>query len=191
MKPFTTILLFSGLLVFSASCIAGQGMNNPDRNNLVDPQSIVNTHNSWRQQVGVGRLRWSPALANKAIGWANKLKNSNGCRMKHNGPGENLYMATAYVTTTRKGPGDWQRQSRVQEVSEQHVVDSWGSEKQWYSYESTSCNAPTGKSCGHYTQMVWEGTTEVGCGKAICSDNSQVWVCNYSPPGNIVGQSPY
>jgi pathogenesis-related protein 1 len=191
MKPLTAILLFSGMIVFSASCIAGQGGDNISQDNLVNPQRIVSAHNGWREKVGVVGLKWSPILENKAIVWANELKENNGCRMKHSGPGENLYWASAFKTATKEGDGNWQWQSRVKEVGEQQVVDSWGSEIQWYSYESNSCNAPTGESCGHYTQLVWEGTTEVGCAKALCPDNSQVWVCNYASPGNIIGQRPY
>ena len=40
-------------------------------------------------------------------------------------------------------------------------------------------------------KIVWSNTTEVGCGMALCSDNSQFWVCNYTPPGNYRGQKPY
>lgn len=55
------------------------------------------------------------------------------------------------------------------------------------------------KQCGHYTQIVWRNTTHVGCATKVCDKNSpfqgftrwQFWVCNYSPPGNFVGQRPY
>ena len=47
----------------------------------------------------------------------------------------------------------------------------------------------------HYTQMVWQETTEIGAGKAtIGKGEKQGWtvvVCNYNPPGNIAGQRPY
>ncbi len=44
--------------------------------------------------------------------------------------------------------------------------------------------------CGHYTQIVWRGTTTLGCAVARSSFR-EVWVCEYSPAGNIVGQRPY
>jgi PadR family transcriptional regulator len=44
--------------------------------------------------------------------------------------------------------------------------------------------------CGHYTQIVWSNTREVGCGVARDS-NREVWVCNYNPPGNWIGERPY
>ena len=48
--------------------------------------------------------------------------------------------------------------------------------------------------CGHYTQVVWESTSAVGCGYGTCQDDSfniEVIVCNYDPPGNYIGQAPY
>jgi hypothetical protein len=43
---------------------------------------------------------------------------------------------------------------------------------------------------GGFTQLVWRGTTKLGCGAAVCGKfNGQVLVvCNYSPGGNIVNE---
>ena len=95
--------------------------------------------------------------------------------------GENLYWASA----RRWSDGTVE----VQQVSPEKVVLSWASEKKNYSLTSNSCQ--NGKICGHYTQIVWKQSKIVGCGRAFCEDKSQVWVCNYHPPGNVVGQSPY
>ena len=41
---------------------------------------------------------------------------------------------------------------------------------------------------GHFTQLVWAGSTAVGCGAAMCSlgaMQSIMLVCNYSPAGNV------
>lgn len=192
MKELAALITFSGMLIFSASCVAGPAVKNgTDKKTSVSSAAMLDAHNSWRKRVGVTELNWSPVLEDKAIAWAKKLKESNDCVMKHSGPGENLFWGSPLKTATKKGTGSWKVQSQVKEVSEQQVVDSWGSEIQWYSYKNNSCSAPAGKSCGHYTQLVWAETTEVGCGKAICSDLSQVWVCSYDPPGNMNGKNPY
>jgi len=75
------------------------------------------------------------------------------------------------------------------QVTIRHVVKAWADEEPWYNYKSNSCLP--GKQCGHYTQMVWRDTTEVGCAVKFCGDQSQNWVCSYNPPGNVIGKRPY
>ena len=41
---------------------------------------------------------------------------------------------------------------------------------------------------GHFTQVVWKSSTELGCGISVDSNNRIVGVCNYNPPGNYMGQ---
>jgi pathogenesis-related protein 1 len=145
---------------------------------------MVSAHNQWRKEVGAPPLKWSANLASTAQAWADQLQKSHGCKMVHSGSsglGENLYWASPERFSSGK--------SEEQTLSPKDVVNSWAEERKDYTYSTNSC-AP-GKVCGHYTQVVWSKTTEVGCGKAICSDKSQVWVCNYKPPGNIIGQKPY
>lgn len=144
---------------------------------------MVTAHNRWRKEVGAPALKWSTSLALSAQTWAEQLK-SRGCNMVHSGSpglGENLYWASAVTWSSGR--------TEEQAVSPADVVSSWAKEKENYSYQTDSC--ARGQMCGHYTQVVWDKTTEVGCARAICSDKSQVWVCNYKPQGNIIGQRPY
>ena len=53
---------------------------------------------------------------------------------------------------------------------------------------ATQTNAST--VYAHYTQMVWNGTTEVGCA-TDSGGGVDYLVCRYTPPGNIIGQTPY
>ena len=51
---------------------------------------------------------------------------------------------------------------------------------------------------GHYTQIVWGATTAVGCATVDCTSQGLAntgsdippyfTVCNYSPPGNYLGE---
>jgi hypothetical protein len=47
------------------------------------------------------------------------------------------------------------------------------------------CQCPTPANAR--PQMVWRDTTKLGCGYSF-SCGMKTWVCNYSPPGNVVGQ---
>jgi pathogenesis-related protein 1 len=145
---------------------------------------MVTAHNKWRTEVGIPDIKWSATLADTAQAYADTLKVTQGCKGVHSGApglGENLYWASAlkYSDGTTK----------IQNITPTQGTDKWGSEKQNYTYSTNTC--ATGKVCGHYTQIVWKNTTEVGCGKAVCADNTQIWVCNYTPQGNVVGQKPY
>ena len=76
----------------------------------------------------------------------------------------------------------------------QGVVDMWMSETAWYHYATNSCDS--GQECGHYTQIVWRDTLEVGCAITRCpailsGQAGYFWVCDYGPGGNYVGQKPY
>lgn len=171
-----SIVLFLAMLLCAIYVNAGE----------INRDAIVATHNKWRAEAGVGELSYSPELEVSAQAWADNLKQTNQCKMRHSVPegryGENLYWASALTWS------DGRRE--LQKVSSAKPVDSWGSEIHDYNYAKNSCKQ--GKMCGHYTQMVWRATTKVGCAMAVCEDSSeQVWVCQYQPAGNWVGKKPY
>jgi pathogenesis-related protein 1 len=146
----------------------------------IDTSEMLSAHNAARAAVGVPALTYSKSLADSAQAWAEHLKATRNCGMRHSkgDVGENLYWASAWSN----GP--------AQTIAPQAVVDAWVDEKHDYDYASNTC-AP-GKVCGHYTQVVWKDTRQVGCGMAICdSPQDQIWVCQYSPAGNYVGRKPY
>jgi len=63
------------------------------------------------------------------------------------------------------------------------AADSWYSEIEDYDFNSG--RSKTGKAVGHFTQLVWAGSTHVGVGRS--SDGQ--WVCaNYRPAGNFIGE---
>ena len=47
-------------------------------------------------------------------------------------------------------------------------------------------NSTTGKveDVGHYTQVIWRATSEVGCAEATSADED-ILVCRYTEAGNI------
>jgi pathogenesis-related protein 1 len=135
-----------------------------------EKQILLATHNEWRDDVGVTGLEWSDQLASSALEWAKVLEQDCGFYHSKSNFGENLWKGTKGAFSTAS------------------VVNSWGSEKADYNYAKNKCKV--GKVCGHYTQLVWENTTKVGCAQMTC-DGMTTWVCQYDPPGNWVGEKPY
>ena len=69
----------------------------------------------------------------------------------------------------------------------------WYDEIQFYDYNNPGQKKAGSESemIGHFTQVVWNNTLEIGCGLAKGSDNFIYSVCNYSPPGNYIGAQNY
>lgn len=137
-------------------------------------RQVLEIHNQARSEVGVGALQWSDELAAYAQQWADSLAES-GCKMNHrtdSDKGENLYWTSRVSPTT---PAD--------------AVHAWYSEKQVFTHEEI--NADNLYEIGHYTQMVWKNTREVGMGMAVCKNGGAIVVANYDPPGNYLGEKAY
>ena len=66
------------------------------------------------------------------------------------------------------------------------VVDDWYSEIASYNYAKPGFSMDT----GHFTQVVWKDSLEIGCGSAKSKRGGTYVVCNYSPAGNYGGQFP-
>jgi pathogenesis-related protein 1 len=151
---------------------------------------MLAAHNRARAKVGAPPLRWSAKLAGHAQNWADRM--ARDCNLRHRSDGrygENLGAAASNMGAPRSSPDQ--------------VVGHWLAEKQCWKYGafrktdqcSSSCAARLQSTgCGHYTQAVWGGTRQVGCGRATCSKRGmdwEFWVCNYDPRGNVVGEKPY
>lgn len=162
-----SIIFFAFTLFMFSHCASEEG---PESTNDPIASEFLEAHNSYRSEVGIDDLTWSEELAASATEWAEEL--AGNCDFEHSqgNYGENLWKGTegAFSITD--------------------VVDSWGGEKAFYNYDDNSCKE--GEVCGHYTQIVWEKTTEVGCGIATC-DGWDIWVCQYLPQGNFNNEKPY
>jgi hypothetical protein len=61
-------------------------------------------------------------------------------------------------------------------------------------YGQANPDPNTFEKWGHFSQVVWNGTTSIGCASVLCPDGSifqgfQTWftVCNYYPAGMYTG----
>ena len=62
----------------------------------------------------------------------------------------------------------------------------WYEEHDKYNYSNPGFSSTT----GHFTQIVWQNSKEMGAGKAVSSSGAQFVVARYQPPGNVRGQFP-
>jgi uncharacterized protein YkwD len=125
-----------------------------------EAQSLLDAHNLYRARHCAPPLTWSAEVAATAQRWANQ------CRFDHDynsGLGENLAWGT--------------------QLSAREAVDLWYGEKGEYNYSAPGFGAAT----GHFTQLIWRGSRQLGCGEATCQ-GQVFWVCRYSPPGNVEGE---
>lgn len=130
---------------------------------------MLAAHNAVRKRVGISPLVWSARLADGAQDWADTLlRRGQFFHRPNSRHGENLFEIRGAAATPAT------------------VVDQWATESRNYNYEVNACRGV----CGHYTQIVWGDTKEVGCAVAR-GKGREVWVCNYDPPGNWVGKRPY
>jgi pathogenesis-related protein 1 len=130
---------------------------------------MSDAHNVIRARVGVPPLVWSDQLARVAQDWTNHLIATGGFSHRpDNRYGENLYSVSGAIASPAQAVGHWAREARG------------------YDVRSNTCSGV----CGHYTQIVWGNIRTVGC--AVATDRRrEVWVCNYDPPGNVIGYRPY
>ncbi|KAI7868216.1 CAP domain-containing protein [Mucor mucedo] len=123
----------------------------------------LNTHNKYRARHHVPGVKWNQNLANHAT------RVSQTCNFKHVLPNTGQNISRGYP-------------------SMEAAIDDWYNEVRNYNY-NTGSNKP-GSSTGHFTQVVWKGTTQIGCGATYCNNYRQTfYVCNYNPSGNYNGQN--
>jgi uncharacterized protein YkwD len=130
-------------------------------------KEFLDAHNRLRAKHCAAPLTWSKKLADVAQKWANTLRDK-GCVFGHSPGakyGENLAAGTqgALDPTT--------------------TVDMWYDEIKLYKFPNGGFSMQT----GHFTQVVWRSTQQVGCGHVTCKGND-VYVCNYDPAGNWEGK---
>jgi hypothetical protein len=152
---------------------------------------IVEEHNAVRAMVQTATppppVTWSADLAAYAQQWTDMTCSSPRHRTNPslNGKplGENLYAGFGGLSSN----------------AGKQAVDGWAGEVACYTYgpfmrgdkcDMTCTSRMSSDGCGHYTQVVWRASTQIGCGVTTCGMQTEV-ICNYAPAGNYVGQAPY
>ena len=143
-----------------------------------EAERLVVIHNLERARLGLPPLAWSPKLARDARGWAKELLARGTLRHSHPsqrpGAGENLWMGTAGAWSPAEMFAmflEERRNFRIASFPDVSLTGNWA-------------------DVGHYTQIVWKDTREVGCALDTAK-GKDVLVCRYHPAGNVMGQAPF
>jgi len=134
---------------------------------------LLDLHNVERAYVGIKNLTWSSSLETTAQEWAEYLATNN--KFSHSGEavGENLAMASIRSNVVA------------------YMFSLWSGEKSSFSNAKPYPDVSTdGGAVGHYTQLIWGATYEVGCGVANTTSYSYL-VCQYLLAGNYIGNYVY
>jgi hypothetical protein len=138
---------------------------------------ILAAHNRERAGLDLPPLTWNDELAASARTWADHLAETgrfeHAPEPRHNPEGENLWAGSKGYFTAEA------------------MVDGWVREKRFYTPGVFPANSVTGhvEDVGHYTQVIWRRTTQVGCA-AASGAQEDVLVCRYSRAGNYIGERP-
>ena len=176
MKRLTLALVSIGtaLLATQPAGAQSQSLGRPAALGAIEARLLA-AHNRERALAGVPALRWDPALAAAAASYGPALAALG--RLQHSPragrptQSENLWM----------GPRGY--------YTPEQMVGSWIAEKADFRPGVFPDVSRTGNwlDVSHYTQLIWRGTTQVGC--AVHSDRrTQYLICRYSPKGNRDGQ---
>ncbi|XP_067000503.1 venom allergen 5 [Anabrus simplex] len=158
-----------------------------------DRQLILDEHNKLRQSLALGKVNGQPRASNmREMVWDDNLAAlaqswADQCTIAHDYSrndgrfpvGQNL--AATWTTRSSISPiPDFRRQ-----------INDWFNEVSLFHYGSTGFTVAT----GHYSQLAWGETYLVGCGYSFYYDKSRgytkLYICNYGPGGNVVGEEPY
>lgn len=129
-------------------------------------KQLISEHNTYRKKHSSQPLKWSPEAAAKAQEWANHLASTGRLEHgNHEGMGQNLAFYSGGTFTSAQ------------------AAQMWYDEYKSYNYNRPGFTSGT----GHFTQMIWASTKEIGIGFAIKGQSTFV-VANYVSPGNVQGR---
>jgi len=189
-SPQHTMCLFPGPAPFCRPVSRGLSPNTLN--------AVLDRHNQLRAQVAQGnqpgqppaanmnQLVWNTELADIAQRWADQ------CNFGHDDNRNKLDGTQVGQNVAFSGNSRQQNEDELTNVAIGQV-DNWFNEVSMFNPNSIS-NYMFDFSTGHYSQMVWADTTELGCGSVYYQEGG-FWryylVCNYAVAGNFQGMAVY
>ncbi|XP_028828806.1 GLI pathogenesis-related 2 isoform X2 [Denticeps clupeoides] len=128
-------------------------------------KEFLDAHNTYRQKHGAPPLTMSRELSISAQKWAEKLLAANILKHSDTDDGENLFYASS---------------SSPKKYSGNEAVDKWYNEIEKYKFSRPGFQSGT----GHFTQVVWKSSKELGLGVAT-DGRTIIVVGQYHPAGNF------
>ncbi|PSN32010.1 hypothetical protein C0J52_18086 [Blattella germanica] len=128
-------------------------------------------HNKFRRLHGVPDLKLSKELCNLAQDWANTLAREE--KLNHrpdNKYGENVYCKISTDANTT--------------ATAENACEQWYAEIKVHQFGQE----PKVLKSGHFSQMIWKSTEEIGMGMARSKAGRIFIVANYNPKGNVIGK---
>lgn len=126
----------------------------------------LDAHNLYRQQHGAPCLRLNPELCEASQRWADHLLSINALQHSNTTNGENIW---------------YKWNSSVRDATGKEIVDTWYGEIKDYNFSKPGFQSNT----GHFSQVVWKDTKEMGIAKAVDGKGMVIAVAQYNPAGNI------
>ncbi|XP_063699505.1 uncharacterized protein LOC134830072 isoform X2 [Culicoides brevitarsis] len=132
----------------------------------------LKAHNEYRSKHGVPSLKLNKRLCRYAEEWARVIAARGVLAHRSNSEyGENIFCVwSSSVLATGV-------------VSGREPVDNWYSEVDKHVFGKE----PSTLKTGHFTQVVWKDSRELGVGVGSNRSGQTYVVCNYDPPGNFIG----
>ncbi|KAL7868343.1 hypothetical protein SRHO_G00097270 [Serrasalmus rhombeus] len=128
-------------------------------------------HNEYRKKHGVPDVTLSKELCRTAQEWADHLLSIKTLQHSETENGENVFYSWSSTPANPTGP---------------ESVEQWYSEIKDYDFTKSGYQPKT----GHFTQVVWKASKEVGVG--LATDGNTVFVVGqYKPAGNITNAGQY
>ncbi|XP_035675323.1 glioma pathogenesis-related protein 1-like [Branchiostoma floridae] len=172
------------------SSALGQGRSRSSRSKRdvddIDVHEIVHLHNQVRAGVSPSAsnmkyMSWNAGLAEKAQEYAEQCKGGHNPDLSFIGPGYTTVGENIYITT-------------ADQLNWFDAIGNWADEVGDYDIYNDTCKEQ--KVCGHYTQVVWADSYQLGCGVTKCAsvagmNDAILVICNYGPRGNFIGRRPY
>lgn len=148
-----------------------QRNNNSDFNLNSFRKEALAVHNDYRSNHNAPPLKLNSKLNDIAQKYAEQLAKKDTMvhsknKMDGQDLGENLFMCGGYMITGKD------------------MTKSWYDEIYDYNFKKPDFKSGT----GHFTQVVWVGSKEVGFGAAKSKSGNYYGVANYFPPGNYIGE---